>query len=76
MVAYYRVTMPNFEVTSHPVKPFRHCQRAPVIQKKGQRVAFCPVGGGQTDRERERDGKTHLDMKERKGFNLGVGQKR
>ena len=42
-----------------------------VIQKKGQRVAFCPVGwagGGQTERARE-----NPFGHERKEFNL-VGQ--
>ena len=72
MAAYYRVTMPNFEVTSLPVKPLGHCQRRTVIQKKGQSVAFCPVGGGQTEKERWQNPFGH----ERKGFNLGVGQKR
>ena len=47
--------MVYFEVTRHPVKHFGHCQRTAVIQKKGQSVAFCPVGGGQTDRQRKRE---------------------
>ena len=57
----------------HPVCvwPLGHWQRKDkqaVIQKKGQRVAFCPVGGRRTERARE-----NPFGHERKEFNL-VGQ--